>query len=219
MSSSARMSDQNKKSDDLGFGPYELVRPLRPNHVARRYLALHPENLSHHVAYRFQLGSSRAERRRFLEAVESAASLSVPHILPVEQYSLASPMEAWAISPYLGDQDGLLTLSDLLSVKGGQMDTLEVGRVLVQLLTASERAHAQDIVHGPMGMDEILVDRSGAVNIELYGICQAMRHDECDENEVRRDEIRSVVNIAYELMTGVLPTDVWINPTRLVEKL
>jgi len=70
-----------------------------------------------------------------------------------------------------------------------------------------------------MSKDEILVDRSGSVYIELYGVRLAMQHDEFNPSEAKRDETKAIVNIAYELLTGVKPDEVWIDPTRLVEKL
>ncbi|PHQ79529.1 MAG: hypothetical protein COB69_07725, partial [Phycisphaera sp.] len=66
MSSIAPEENIAQRTASLAFGPYDLVRELRPSGSIERHLALHPELLTHHVAYRFRLGPSRAERRRFL---------------------------------------------------------------------------------------------------------------------------------------------------------
>lgn len=218
MSKSAPDTETQPRTASLAFGPYELVRELRSSGDIERHLALHPELLTHHVAYRFRFGSTKAERRRFLEAVEKAAALDIPHTLRVEQFSLATPTEAWVISPYTGNHDGLMLLSDLLAVKGGQMEPLELTRVLSQLLEAVAGAHDAGVVHGPVSMDEIHVDRRGSLDIELYGVKAAIS-DQSDPDELAREEIRSIVALAYHMLTGVVADEVYIEPTKLVAKL
>lgn len=218
MSNTAPEQDSNHRTASLAFGPYDLVRELRPAGQVERHLALHPELLTHHVAYRFRFGPTRAERRRFLEAVEQAAALNIPHTLRVEQFSLATPTEAWVISPYTGNHDGLMLLGDLLAVKGGQMEALEVSRVLSQLLEAVSEAHEAGVVHGPIQMHEIHVDRSGSLDIELYGVSQAIS-GEHDIEELKLEELRSIVALSYHLLTGVPADELHIQPTRLVAKL
>lgn len=219
MSRTAPDTDTKPRTASLAFGPYELVRELRPSGAIERHLALHPELLTHHVAYRFRFGATKAERRRFLDAVEKAAALNIPHTLRVEQFSLATPTEAWVISPYTGNHDGLMLLSDLLAVKGGQMESLEVTRVLSQLLEAIAEAHDEGVIHGPLSINEIHVDRSGSLDIELYGVKAAIIDDyDCDE--LAREELRSIVALAYHLLTGVVADDeMYIEPTKLVTKL
>lgn len=210
---------QPEHTASLAFGPYELVRELRPAGEVRRHLAQHPDLLSNHIAYRFRFDSPRTHRRRFLEAVERSASLDIPHILRVEQYSLATPSEAWIISPYTGNQDGLLLLSDLLAIKGGKMDALEVTRVLEQLLEAVLAAHQQNAANGPIAIESVQVDRSGSLWIELYGIKAAMQ-GEPQDRELRAAEIASVASIAYRLLTGVeADPGLLIEPTKLVARL
>lgn len=220
MSSIARDQDiDTHRATSLAFGPYELVRELRPAKAAQRHLALHPELLTNHVAYRFRFDHPRTQRRRFLEAVEKAAALDIAHILKVEQFSLASQQEAWVISPYTGNHDGLLLLSDLLAVKGGKMEALEVTRVLEHLLEAVAAAHNAGVVNGPVQIDEIQVDRAGSLSIELYGITVAMLGD-INTDELRQAELRSIAMIAYKLLTGIdAGEDLLIEPNRLVPKL
>lgn len=218
MSSFAPDSESRLSTSSRAFGPYELQRELRPSGEVERHLALHPEIHTHHVAYRFRLGPSETQRQRFLSAIERNASLDIPHLLRVEQFALTTPTEAWVICPYTGNHDGLMLLSDLLAVKGGRMEPLEVARVLSQLLEAIGAAHNAGIVHGPVARDQILVDRSGSLDIELYGIGAALTGPH-DTDELAREELMSVVRIAYQLLTGVEASEVLIEPSRLVEKL
>ncbi|MGP1273574.1 MAG: hypothetical protein ACTS22_09595 [Phycisphaerales bacterium] len=198
----------------LSFGPYELVRQLRAGRTAERYLALHPDRLTHHVAYRFGLGSDRSDRRRFLETIERVAAVNSSHTLPVEQFSLASPTEAWVISPFTGDHDGLLLLSDLLADKGGMLEVGEATRAMRQLLAASDAGAAVGLVHGPVSMTEVLVDRRGSLQVELFGVSASLEGIRSEE-ELRREEVRSILALGYELFTGVSPDSVDLDASRL----
>lgn len=220
MSSFARDHEiETQSASSLAFGPYELVRELRAAKSSERYLALHPELLTNHVAYRFRFTNPRTQRRRFLEAVEKAAALDIAHILRVEQFSFTSQHEAWVISPFTGNHDGLLLLSDLLAVKGGKMEAIEVARVLDHLLEAVGAAHSAGVVNGPVQIDEIHVDRAGSLSIELYGVSVAMQGEQ-DAQELAQAELRSIAAIAYRLLTGVdAGEDLLIEPSKLVTKL
>ena len=210
--------DGDMASGALSFGPYELVRPLRSGRSADRFLALHPDRLTHHVAYRFALGPDRSDRRRFLDTIERVASVTSSHLLPVEQFSLASEHEAWVICPFTGDHDGLLLVSDLLADKGGMFEPGEAQRALRQLLAASDAGASVGLVHGPVSMTEVLVDRRGSLQIELYGVDAGIRGVE-NEDELRREEVRSILAIGFELLTGVSPEGVDLQASRLVPGL
>ncbi|MEM1071358.1 MAG: hypothetical protein AAGB48_09875 [Planctomycetota bacterium] len=201
----------------LSFGPYELVRRLRPSPLAERFLVLHPERLTHHVGYRFALAEGE-DRERFLKTIERSACLSAAHLLPVEQFSLASAGEAWVISPFTGDTDGLLLLQDHQADKGGLLDSAEVIRALGQLLEASQAGASCGLCHGPVALHEVQIDRRGSLQIELYGVARALGSAGAIGDD-RRDEIRSIVAIGYELVTGVKPESAALDASRLVSDI
>jgi hypothetical protein len=201
----------------LEFGPYELIRQLRRGRVAERFLAQHPARLTQHVAYRIDLTAWGVGPAGFLDAIEPCCRLHSDHLLPVEQFSVASPAEAWVISPYLGDHDGLLLLPDLIADKGGQLEPIEARRALTQLLAASDDGRRAGGVHGALMIDEVLVDRRGCVQIELYGLGASLRGQRGED--AQREEVRSIVAIGYEMLTGIAPDDARIDASRLSPSL
>lgn len=215
------MAPQRVRSDLVAgqrFGPYELVRPLRPGVLSGRWLARHTLETTNHVVHIFDLAGDRSERRRFLESVEAVASFDDPHALPIEQFSLCTTGRGWVVTPFTGDQDGLLLLTDLVEAKSGRLGLAEVSRVLEQVLRLSESGHAAALCHGVLDARSVLIDRRGAVKIELYGLRARLAGDSPDAERIR-DEVRSIAGIAYECLTGVPAEEPMIPIGRLVKKL
>lgn len=210
---------RDRSAMSLGFGAYQIVRPLRPCGEIERYLVSDADRLTHHVAFRLPLPIG-SDRESFLDAVSRSSRINCPHVLPVEQFAFAGDEAAWIISPYTGDHDGLLLLSDLLSDKGGQFEALEVRRALMQLVEAIEAVHANCGVHGALSLGCIQVDRAGKLLVELPGLRGGLSEQ---PSELLRAEvlaeIRSLVAIGYELLTGIAPSEQLIQPSRLIEGL
>ncbi len=200
------------------FGPYRLTRPLAAHDLGERWLALHVRQQSSHVVYRFAPFADRAESRRFLQAFERLSEVKSPHLLPVEQVSFDTATRGWLVTPYVGNQDGLMTLSRLLDLKGGQFGAFEAERAMSQVLEAVGAAHEHGLYHGAVRADETLVDRHGSLHIELYGVRRAMRGAN-ESPDVVRDEVRGVAALGYTLLTGLEPGAALIAPTRVVKKL
>lgn len=202
-------------------GPYRLVRQLEPGKLAERWLALDEREQSTHVLHRFALSLDRGERRRFIASVESLSALDHPHLLPLRTFSLGSGVgaSAWVVTPYTGSQDGLLTLAALLAAKGGQMTPIEAERAMIQILDAVEYAHKAGHHHGEITLDEIMVDRRGSLAIELYGLARRLEGLKGGNAELVRDEVRSVVEAGYRLITGLPADEPRIPAGRLVRRL
>lgn len=212
----------------MQIGPYRLVNPLDAGPMADRWVALDERTLATHLAYRVRVRTDRGASRRFLAGVEALSQLKHPHILPVQTFVLgggspvggSTPPGAWVVAPFTGNLDGLVTLRSLLTQKGGRMAPVEVERALMQLLEATEYAHGLGHVHGPLLPEEVLVDPRGSVLIELYGLRRrVMTVMERSVDEAKRDEVRSIVAIGYELLTGVSPDEPLISASRLVPRL
>jgi len=168
----------------------------------------------------------RGDLRRFVESIQNLSPVSHPHILPIEQFTLDKGGAgrggdgAWIVTPYTGNLEGLVTLSALLEDKGGQMTPGESERALIQLLEASEYAHAAGFHHGPMSIEEVLVDRRGSLAIELYGLRRLLNGPgSVPVMEVERDEVRSIVEIGYKLLTGLSAEEPRIRADRLIQRL
>ncbi len=204
----------------LRVGPYRLVQQLEPGRMAERWLALNEESESTHLAHRFRTGIGRFEQRKLIEGIEKLAPLSHPHILPIEKFTLGHDGSAWIVTPYTGNLEGLVTLANLREEKGGQMSPSETERALVQLLEAAEYAHASGFHHGPLIAEEIMVDRRGSLSVELYGLGRLLTGPAlAPAVEVTRDEVRSIVEIGYWLLTGLSADEPRIRADRLMPRL
>lgn len=226
----------------VGFGRSGAVtapgepRPETGSGVSQpdRFLALHSEMQTSHVAYRFAELKGRAERQRFADAVEAAANLDHAHVLKIQQFTFDVVGHGWVITPFNGDADGVRTLARLLREKQGQMRAEEVEHAIQQLLEASVHAHqfwsggaagegeARTVSHhGVIGLDEVIVDRRGSLSVELYGLVGALGAGGGGRVslEVLRDEVRSIAEIAYQLITGLRAEEPLIPAERLVPKL
>ena len=211
----------------LRIGPYRLIQQLQPGTMAERWLALNEQDESTHVAHRFRFGQDRRDERKLVQAVQSLSSLSHPHVLPIEQFTLnagGGGGGAWIVTPYTGNLEGLVTLGALAQDKGGQLAPIECERALMQVLEAVEHAHEVGFQHGPISPEEVLVDRRGSLAIELYGLRRLLGGvgealAAVPSTEVIRDEVRSIVEVGYWLLTGLSAEDPRIRADRLIEKL
>ncbi len=212
-------------------GRFLLLRALEPSPLGERYLALHADDQSSHVAHRLPPCADRDQMRRFVHAVRTAEALRQEHVLPIEYHTIDGDGYPWVVTPFTGDVDGVRTLAKLLREKQGQMHPFEAERALVHILEAMALAHgaepAQDgrearlpLVHGPMGMDGVLVDRHGRLLLELYGLGRLLRGEPAaGDAETIRDEVRSVAEIGYQLVTGLRAEAPMIPAGRLVKRL
>lgn len=202
----------------LRVGPYRLLRPLVAGSAGERWVAAHEEDHSLHVAHRFK-DADRAKAEAIAEAARALADIAHPHLLPIEGVYHGVAGSAWAISPFNGTHDGLVTLRSLLRQKGGQMAPAEVERALLQVLQTISVAHAKGCHHGTMTVDEILVDRRGSLSVELYGLRRRITDmARRPASEIARDEVRSVVGIGYMLLTGLPSEEPRIEASRLAPR-
>ena len=225
----------------MSVGPYVLTRDLGMSVIGRRYLALHQGQQTSHMAFRIDGCVSRTDRARLEGTYDLLASgLRHPHILRLEELRFEAPIEGidpesdssaasngaevpWIITPYAGDADGLRPLSRLLRQKGGQIHQIEAEQAITQILSAL--AHAHDpirkvpIYHGPLMLDEIIVDRHGRIVLEMLGFARRLKGMYHGNSETVRDEIVRVCEIAYQLLTGLRAEEPLIPAMRLVPRL
>jgi len=207
------------KTNRLMLGPYVLTRTLEPCALAQRWLALHEVDHGSHVAYRFGSFGQRSERRRFLGAVEALARLDEVHLLKIEQFAFDQSDTPWAVCPFTGDADGTRTLDRHLREKDGQLSAFELEPALNQILLGVRYAHAHRHCHGPIALNEVLVDRHGRLIIELYGLRRALSGQCGFDADAAQDEVRSVAEIGYQLLTGLRCEEPLIPVGRLVRRL
>lgn len=203
------------------FGPFILTRPLQAGPLGERSLALHEGDSTSHVLTRLPLAGSGGEVSgpTFLRAVEAAGRFSHPHATTVEMYG-EDEGTGWIASPFVGDRRGVVTLNTLMREKGGYLSPVEARHAVVQLLEVARDAHARGLCHGPVGLDEVIVDRSGSVLIEHYGLRRMLGMDPTGGPlDCERAEVQSIVEVGYQLVTGLMPETPVIPATRVVPGL
>jgi len=200
------------------FAQYRLVRPQGTVHGLERWVVLDEQSNTNHLLYRFA-PTHDASARRLFGAVQAMSALRHPHLLRIESLSFDGQERLCVITPYTGNQDGLVTLGDLLERRDGKLEPAEAIRCLTHLLEASDAAASAGMAHGPVDTQEILVDRFGSAQIELYGLRNAFDPSGSHADRVT-DEVHSLVKIGYRMLVGLEPgTDDRISPTRVIRKL
>ncbi len=187
-----------------GVGGYVISRRLGWGRCGERWLAhLDPAGEAY-VACRLDAERFGGARRDVRDYIGRWTWLRHRHVVEVESCVVDEGRDPWVMMPYTGDADGLVTLATLLVRRGGQLGAREAARCAGQLLGVSESAHLKGLVHGRFATDEIVVDRSGSIGVELYGLRAGFGIDHGDGGATSTGgEVRSVVEIAYELATGV----------------
>jgi hypothetical protein len=186
--------------------------------LGERWIALDEHAHLNHTVYRIELRSEHAQRRAVAH-LGGFAKAQPPHTLSVDQYALDDARGLWIATPYTGSHDGLLTLDQLIRMKGGRLGVTESLRALGHLLAASSAARRNGLLHGALGGHEVLVDRHGSLLIELYGLNAAVRGLGESNDDAARDEVLSIAGLAYQALTGLDASVSFIEPSRVCRKL
>jgi len=196
-----------ESTQTIRFGPYVSVRPLAGVHRCDRLIMLHERDRTNHLLYRFDHITDTVARRRVYDRFIKTAHLDHAHILTVQSVGYDDTGRLCVITDYPGNQEGLVTLGDLLEARGGRLEFNEAIRLMGQLLESCVHASEQEIYHGPFTMDELLVDRHGCTLVELFGLKQAL-HNQYSISDARSEQTRSIIEIGYLLATGMSYSDV-----------
>lgn len=178
-----------------------MIRALEPLLGWERFIALHERDDTDHLIYRHPALPEAAERRRLLATIAPLAAVRHAHLLEVSAYSLDEQDRLCLITPYTGNQEGLVTLADLVERRNGRLETSEVGRCVEQLLIGIQAAHAAGLHGEPIEPERVQVDRRGSLWIELYGLPAADRLPRGVSTV--SDEVRAVASLAVWLLTGL----------------
>lgn len=201
------------------LGPFVLARPLEPSPFGERWLARHGELHSDWTLHAFGPLFDKRERVMVLSWLETMESVGHPHLPEIRRVVDPNSGRVWAGEPFLGNEDGLLTLERLVGLKGGRMPPHEVGRAMVHILDAVQYAHATGLCHGVVTPSDLLVDRHGSITIDLYGLRRRMDGLISADAEVVRDEVRSIAMVGYWALTGLEAEEPRIRAGRLVRRL
>lgn len=205
--------------DKARVGPFILTKRLTPSVMGERWLALRYDGLTSHVVHRFRVWRDKLDREKFMAVMEQAATLNHPHILKIEHFGFDHRSRPYCATPYTGASTGVLTLEGLLRQKSGAMAPEEAKRLAEHVLSAIAHAHALGCQHGPLGMNEVLVDPRGRVQIELYGVAAMLGHPENIDQEQRRREVVATLQMVYQVLTGLRAEEPLLPPTRVLPDL
>lgn len=186
----------------LKHGPFVSVRALKGVHGCDRVIMLHERDRTNHLLYRFGHILDVVARRRVFDRFMTTARLAHPHILQIQHVSYDDTGRLCVVTDYPGNQDGLVTLDDLLVTRSGTLGFSEATRLVEQLLQTSAHAGERGVLHGPFRGGELLIDRHGCTLVELFGLEHALTNS-FDQTGVRAEQIRSVAEIGSRLITGM----------------
>lgn len=183
------------------FGPYRLIRPLEPVLGWERFIALHERDDTDHLIYRHPPLHEAADRRRLMAAIGPLATIRHPHLTELSVYSFDEQDRMCLVTGYTGNQEGLVTLADLVERKNGRMEVAEVALCVEHLLEAVSAARRAGLCDGLIDAERIQIDRRGSVRIELYGLPRTDRRLAGVCNGF--DEVRAIAELAVWLLTGL----------------
>ncbi len=183
------------------IGGAGIVRELDRHTLARRFLGHDHRRGVDRLVYVFDQSPSE-DREKIWQALRLCVGAQRPHVLAIEQAGRERDGLIWASSPYPGNQESIVTLADLRARRGGRLSAIETDRAIEQLLEAAAASHRAGVEHGPVAEDEILVNPSGSLLVELYGLRRRAGLIESAEEPIQ-DEIRSIVSLAWTLLTGI----------------
>lgn len=157
------------------------------------------------------------EPAAILAAIERVRGLKHPHMLEIERAWMDEQGRVCVLTPFTGDQDGLVPLDVLLRRRSGFLTLDEAKRAMDHLLSAVCAGHEHGLSHGEVSMREVMVDRRGSLLIEHYGLAReiigpttttlaASTTPMSSADELARAkaaEVRSVLMIGYQLATGL----------------
>gem|GEM_PF-639748 len=247
---------------------FTITRPLRPGPMGQRWLALHKQRNTSHTLHRPNLDPAHLapahlapahltpahQPTTYHRALARLQALTHPHILAVQAFGVDAD-GPWAATDYTGDADGIVTLDSLLTAKGASLSLEEARRTLEQLLDAARAAHRAGLAHATLTMDQVHVERNGALRIEFYALRRLLAaaafaphqldtpiettapthstaylaaHSPASASATtaaaalaadQREEVRSALRIAYQLVTGLAPIEPLIPVEEMVEHI
>ena len=154
------------------LGPYRILNQVGKGGMATVYRAYHAAT-DRYVAIKLlprELAESPEFVGRFQQEARTIARLEHAHILPVYDFGQDGP-HTYLVMRYL--EAG--TLADRLP-QGG-LPLAEADRILAQLATALQYAHARGIIHRDLKPANVLVDASGNVYLTDFGIAKLLQAD------------------------------------------
>lgn len=204
------------------LGQYRLIAPLGEGGMATVYKSYQP-SMEREVALKIlprQYASEPDFVHRFQREAHIIANLQHPHILPVYDYG-ESDGYPYLVMRYVEGQ----TLNDRL--KGQPIPLPEASRMISQIASALDYAHAHEVVHRDVKPSNVLIDDQGNCLLSDFGLAKVLLSvsqltasgafigtptyaspEQCLGREAGpRSDIYSLGVILYQMATGRPPFD------------
>jgi DNA-binding SARP family transcriptional activator/WD40 repeat protein len=176
---------------------YTLHEAIGEGAFGRVYAATQP-GTARRVAIKVirpDLADSADFIRRFEAEAQLVARLEHPHIVPLYDY-WREPGGAFLVFRFLGGG----TARDAV-VSGGPWTLTRVSRLLEEIGGALITAHAMDVAHSDVKASNVLLDGDGGAYLTDFGIA-VHGVDEASAREARRDDLRNLGWLLWELLSG-----------------
>lgn len=185
-------------------GSFLAVRRLGAHRLATRWLGLSKLDAAPRMAYFIEERSCRFGRAEVLHQLLKLSRLNHRHVLSPQNVESADDGGVWVFTAHVGSYDGPVTLAKLGADRGPiDVEPAELRTAAEQLLDALGFMHGAGVSCSEVRMDEVLVDRHGAILLELPGLESALRAGEVLDAEAVRRQTRDVIAVLYEFATGV----------------
>lgn len=182
-------------------GGWRLEARLGDTRLGTRWLAWGGRDVLPRVAH--HLSSRVARGVDALAVLEPLTRFVHAHAVGLEEVVIDRG-ETWLLAPYCGSYDGLMPLARLMSMKReGCLAARESVFLGLHLLGAIDAGWRRGLGHGPLGIDDVLIDRRGRAMIELFGVEARCRGE--DPLAAAHASVAGVVGLVYELATGMAP--------------
>lgn len=206
---------------------YRLTRHVGSGGMGDVYKAVHPVlNREAAVKILFQRDLvSRFENEAYIQA-----SVNHPHIARLYEYVQAGNHHCIIMEYVEGE-----ALDQYLRRKG-RLSSAETESILVQIVSALQYLHEQDIIHRDIKPQNFRVQQNGTVKMLDFGIAkhkysprltqqgfvvgttEYMSPEQFQENVEKKSDVWSLGVMTYEMITGYLPFE-GTNPVSLRHKI
>ncbi len=180
-----------------------VERPLGRRVIASRWLLRDPASGSPLLGYRLEPSIAPRTERGLRLATEILTGLRHPHILAPIACESRPGVGPWLVASFPGDYEGLRLLRSLVGSRPERrLGPLEAAWLAEHLLGAISHAHDRGVAHGPLALDDVVLDRRGGAMIELYGVDRRLRDKPVADEHDRADEVRSALAVVFHALTG-----------------
>lgn len=209
------------------FARYSITRELRRERATVVYLALDPVMHREVILKVVQLpphsdsphGEAQASplEQAFVRQAQAAGKLNHPHIVTVYEAGRLRDQGFLAIERVNGRG-----LHDLIA-SGWRPQFVHAASIAARIADAIEHAHSQDVAHGHLGPQHVLLQTDGVPKVEGFGgwidtgagsedaLHRTEKllpyfHNELTE-EMRHRDVRAVAALVYMMLVGRAPAD------------